>query len=421
MTGEPRRVTRRQFLTGAGIVATAAVAGGYGVSVWTRDAPTTKKQARTVAHGDPRGTLVVVELGGGNDALNMVVPNDPAYRALRPTLGVSDPIHLDDETGLHPKLVKLAERYRRGQVAIVEGVGYPDPNLSHFASLATWWSAHPGGSLDTGWLGRYLDATVGFDDPLALVAIGPTPSPAVLGERSFATSIADATGLTPRLPAWADRASDVVAAWRGFAPAPVDPVTLTERVDDALRLTVSARDELRATLGTGGAPAASDVGAAPGGALVDELELAGRLVAGRRRPRVVYVSGTGDFDTHQGEATRHPALMADLDTGIDRLFTAAGPAGKDLLVMTVSEFGRRPAENGSGTDHGTAAAHLLVGSSVRGGRHGARPSLARLDQHGNPVATVDFRALYASVLRDWLHADPEPVLDGAFGGLRVVA
>ena len=135
----------------------------------------------------------------------------------------------------------------------------------------------------------------------------------------------------------------------------------------------------------------------------------------------MYVSGTGDFDTHQGEAARHPALMADLDAGIDRLFAAAGAAGKDVLVMTVSEFGRRPAENGSGTDHGTAASHLLVGSSVRGGRHGARPSLSHLDEHGNPVSTVDFRALYAAVLRDWLRADPAPILDGSFGGLRVVA
>src|SRR5206468_489080 len=147
---------------------------------------------------------------------------DPAYRALRPTLGVTDAIALDESVGLHPELAKVAARYHDGHVAIVEGVGYPDPDLSHFASLAYWWSGAPGVSGTQGWLGRYLDATVGFDDPLAAVGIGPVPSPALLGSRSFATTIADATGLQPRLPTWVDRPDELIAAWAGYAPADVD-------------------------------------------------------------------------------------------------------------------------------------------------------------------------------------------------------
>ena len=182
-------ISRRRFLTGLGVAGTTAVAAGYGLTVWrdggssstSASAPTTTlatSPGLRLSSRDDR-TLVVVELAGGNDGLNTVVPiADPAYRALRPTLGVGNAIALDDTAGLAPELAALAARYHDGQVAIVEGVGYPDPDLSHFASLAYWWSGAPGVSGTRGWLGRYLDATVGFEDPLAAVGIGPAPSPA---------------------------------------------------------------------------------------------------------------------------------------------------------------------------------------------------------------------------------------------------
>jgi uncharacterized protein (DUF1501 family) len=137
---------------------------------------------------------------------------------------------------------------------------------------------------------------------------------------------------------------------------------------------------------------------------------------------VIYVNGLGDYDTHQGEAERHPALMADLDAGIASFFTALEHAGEAdrALVMTVSEFGRRPAENGSGTDHGTAAPHFLVGSRVTGGRYGAPPSLTQLDDHGNPVQTTDFRILYATALQEWLGIEAEPIVGRGFAPLPVV-
>jgi uncharacterized protein (DUF1501 family) len=412
-------ITRRRFLTGAGIMATAAVAAGYGVSVWARGpAPSTRRGSTADPGGhSPRGTLVVVELGGGNDGLNTVVPSDGRYRDLRPTLAVTDAIPIDKDTGLHPKLTKLAARYRAGTVAIVEGIGYPDPNLSHFASLANWWSARTDGHVETGWLGRYLDATVGFEDPLAAISIGPTPSSALLGDRSFATSIADAGGLGSRAPAWVDHAGDVVAAWRDFAPAPTDPGGLLTRVEQSIWLTVAARDELRSELrttdsGAGGGAAGSGPAAVP--SLVEHLDLAARLASAPHPPRIIYIAGAGDFDTHEGQATRHPLLLGELDTAIDRFFSVLGSRANPALVMTVSEFGRRATENGSGTDHGTAAPQLLVGPAVMGGRHGTRPALDRLDRHGNLVATVDFRSLYATVLHEWLRADPEPILGARY-------
>jgi uncharacterized protein (DUF1501 family) len=133
------------------------------------------------------------------------------------------------------------------------------------------------------------------------------------------------------------------------------------------------------------------------------------------------VNGLGDYDTHQGEAERHPALMRDLDAGIETFFAAVdgGGVGDRVLLMTVSEFGRRPAENGSGTDHGTAAPHFVIGSTVKGGRYGAPPSLTQLDDHGNLVATTDFRLLYASALQGWLGVDAEPLIGRNFAPLSI--
>ena len=424
-------ISRRRFLTGLGVAGTAAVASGYGLSVW-RDGGSTSSSAPTAATtttvprlgtGHADRTLVVVELAGGNDGLNTVVPiADPAYRSLRPTLGVADAIPLDDVIGLHPKLAKLAARYQAGHVAIVEGVGYSDPNLSHFASLAYWWSGTPGHSGDTGWLGRYLDATVGFADPLAAVGIGPVPSPALLGTRSFATSIADATGLQPQLPAWVDTPDDLVAAWSRFAPASPDPSNVMGEIQQAIGLTARARRELTGVLRDAPAPAADDAYVKDGTATA-ALALAAQLVIGDHAPRVIYVNGLGDYDTHQGEAERHPALMTDLDAGLESFFTTldSAGAGDRAMVMTVSEFGRRPAENGSGTDHGTAAPHLLIGSKVKGGRYGAPPPLTQLDEHGNLVQTTDFRTLYATAVQEWLGVDAEPIVGRGFAPLPIVA
>jgi uncharacterized protein (DUF1501 family) len=429
-----QRITRRRFLTGVGVATTAAVAAGWGLNVWRRDetAPSTGPGVGEFGGSSGR-TLVIVEMGGGNDGLNTVVPlNDGRYHDLRPTLAVQKPIAIDRETGFHDKLLKLAARFKDGHVAIVEGVGYPSPDLSHFASLANWWSAAPGESGKSGWLGRYLDGTVGFHEPLAGVAIGPSPSPAIRGDRSFATSISDATGLQPRLPGWIDRRDDLVAAWKGFAPAHVDARSQLGRVEQAVELSGKARTDLDRALRKYQPPAASaqTPGAAGQGnktyptdtAITESLALAAQLVVSKAAPRVIYVSGLGDFDTHQGEAQRHPALMADLDAGIETFFSrldAAGATGR-VLLMTASEFGRRPNENGSGTDHGTAAPHFFIGSKVKGGRYGERPSLGKLDQSGNLAHTVDFRSLYATALKGWLGVDPEPVLGKSWETLPAV-
>jgi uncharacterized protein (DUF1501 family) len=392
--------------------------------VWQRDGSTPSYTAGRAAASPKLGgrsdrTLVVVEMGGGNDGLNTVVPiNSGQYHDLRPTLGVTDPIALDDSIGLAPQLVKLAARYQAGTVAIVEGVGYDEPNLSHFASLGYWWTGQPGNSAGAGWLGRYLDGTVGLDDPLAGISIGPVPSPALVGDRSFAT-------------AWVDTPDDLIAAWKHLAPASPDPATLMGHVQEAIDLTVDARRRLTRALKSDpadampadGLPAPQTNRGRYGGSTVSaSLALAAQLVASDQQPRVIYVSGLGDYDTHQGLAQRHPTLMSDLDTGIDTFFSTldAAGAGDRALVMTVSEFGRRPKENGSGTDHGTAAPHFVIGSTVKGGRYGAPPSLDTLDLNGNLEHSTDFRAVYATALQLWLGVEAAAVLGPGFAPIPLL-
>ena len=413
-----RELSRRKFLTGLGIAGTV-VAGGYVLDTWGRPLAAGAASSAPKHTGAKGRTVVFVELAGGNDGIGTVIPYaDPSYRRLRPTLAIDDPIDLDGRVGLHPSLARLADRYRAGHVAIVEGIGYPNNDLSHFASLANWWSGTPGHASPTGWLGRYLDQTVGFSDPLAGVVIGPGPSPALLGERSFATSISDATGLQPDAPAWVTDPGTLATTWAKFAPHRADRSTLRGQVQDAVGLTSDARAELARTLS-----AAPETGAGDDGTPVASFDLAARLVATKEPPKVVYVTDLGDYDTHQGQAARQQTLLGDLDAGIERFFTsveAAGVADK-VIVVTLSEFGRRAQENGSGTDHGAASAHFIMGSKVKGGRYGQPTALGTLDARGNLPMAVDFRELYATALSGWLGVDAEPILGSGFRPQAVFA
>ncbi len=412
MTAPCPLVTRRRFVQGLGATVAVVAAGRFGISVWGR-APGAAAAAPPAGSwsAPPGRTLVVVELGGGNDGLNTVVPHQSApYHDLRGELAVDDPVDLDGEVGLHPALAGLAARYHDGQVAVVEGIGYPEPDLSHFASMSTWWSGRPGAVGATGWLGRWVDGAGGAADPLAAIAVGPGPAPALAGEQAYAVTVQDASGLAPDLPPWIDDEDDLVAAWAGLAAAPVDSAELLGRVRAAVTATAAARERLAGALD----PPGTD---APGrrGSLAAYLDVAAKLVlAPDVAPTIVYVHGFGDYDTHQGQAGRHAALLADLNGALGAFLdaVAAGGAAERVLVMTASEFGRRAAANGSGTDHGTAAAHLLIGPAVAGGRYGEAPDLRSLDRRGNPVHTVDFRSVYATVLEGWLDADADAVLGG---------
>ncbi len=429
-----RDVSRRRFLTVAGGAA-AAVAGG--ALAWSRLVSEHLEDARSSAGSDgpdtasaPSGgrVLVVVQLTGGNDGLDTVVPaGDGRYFDARPTLHVpeGDVVRLagTDHYGLHPALAPLVPAWEAGRLAVVDAVGFPDPNRSHFAAMDTWWSARPGQPLTTGWLGRWLDATGEPSNPLRAVALGAA-TPALVGEQALPTVVLDPGAFSLRAPKGAD-AAQLTAAFRATAA----PLAADADLAVAQRSVPAALDAVealaRATGGGEGEPAALDAPARSAGrsgaraSAADLLGVAAGIIDLQIGTEVVVVSVDG-YDTHSDQRDRHPALLADLAAGLTAFTQAIERQGRAdrVLVMTTSEFGRRVAENGSGTDHGKAGLQLLLGPAVAGGRVVGDVDLARLDE-GDLRAALDPRSVYAAAL-DWLGGPTDEVLGGTYDRLDLV-
>ena len=359
--------------------------------------------------------LVVIQLAGGNDGLNMVAPyGDGLYYQNRPTLAIpqAQVLKLNNQLGFHPNLTGLKALYDQGKVAVVQGVGYPNPNLSHFRSTDIWQSALPTGVTDTGWLGRYLDgALADVQNPLKAISIGSllpkvfwakkTMVPAVQSLKAFRFMAAQHT---------AAEAQKVINAFQHMYGTVSDAegpyLSLVQMADAAA---------YQATIELGKTSTAAPKTPYPAGPLADELKLVSQIIATNLGTRVFLVT-QGGFDDHAQEAIAHPKLMKDLGDAVAAFYqdmTAQGKADQ-VLLMTFSEFGRRPLENASnGTDHGTAAPMLVIGGAVKGGLYGQTPSLSNLD-YGNLVHTTDFRSVYATVLHNWMGADPTQAVMGTF-------
>lgn len=421
MTDSCHLYSRRQFILGLGAAIVAASCSSKTITVYKQDPtttttsmPTTSTTTSTIPAGTMAPTdrtLVVLELGGGNDALSMVVPHaNPRYYDLRKATAIDNPIDLDGEIGLHPNLPFVSERYQAGNVAIVQGVGIHDPDLSHFTSQRRWWDGtdHPD---NTGWLGRYLDATVGYEDLLGGITIGPGPSQAMLGNGSFVVNIADSYGLGSEAPWWMDDPEELFAAWAGFAPVDV-PLGELSPLQRAISATVTARKDLNTAL----LPLRDAIDREEKPELDEgftrNLRLAANLIVSDQAPNVIYIHGYGDFDTHDEQVEVHGRMMEELNAGLSEFFSIieAGGASDRTVLMTTSEFGRRPKDNDNGTDHGTASTQFVIGASVKGGRYGEPPSLTRLDEDDNLIHTVDFRSSYATMLEGWLGGDAETIL-----------
>lgn len=400
----PLEISRRRFLGGllAGAAGAVALPSWRAAPAWAADPV-----------GDDEGILVVVMLGGGNDGLNTVCPvADPLYHDLRGPLAMTAATTLDigdDHVRLHPSLPSLAARYRAGKVAIVQGVGDPAHDLSHFNSMATWMAGSAvAGPPTSGWLGRWLDTVPGAPDTLHGVAVGSSVPLHLVGRTTRATgvpvSLDNAFG-SDTGEAGAVRMYDAV---RAMASAP------TGRGQWGDALAANGRDtvDLAVTLGP-----VYDA-ELPSGPLARQLALCARLVNADLGVRVLG-AGFGDFDHHANQATAHADLLAELDRAIDAFYAVLDPAWRNrVAVLTFSEFGRRPERNASnGTDHGTAGTCLLVGDRVRGGIHGEHPSLDLAFPWHNLETTVDHRSVYASVLGPWLAGDPAAVLGGTYEDL----
>ncbi|MCU4184912.1 DUF1501 domain-containing protein [Acidiferrimicrobium sp. IK] len=434
---EPRRaglLSRRQVLTGAGALAGAGLLGaGLAFRPWaTSPAAGSGRPAGAVR--STSGVAVLVTLYGGNDGLNTVVPAaDPAYQSGRPDLGYkpNEVLPLAEGLGLNPKMPLMKKRWDSHQLAIVRGVGYPDPSLSHFQSMDIWQTAEASGA-GSGWLGRWLDAT--GTDPMRAISVGATLPPALRGDRQAATAITSGTITLPgRAP--------MIAGFTACAQPGPDRGPLAAAVSgsaaDLLRVRSSLASLTGRTSTSGTAPAgttpsgpgtsgtgaaARATAAASGGALADQLATVAALINAGAPTRVYQVS-LSSFDTHADEKAGQERLLAELDGALDSFLNAVGtgPRAADVVVFTVSEFGRRVAQNASGgTDHGTASALLVAGHGVKGGFYGDQPSLTALDTSGNLRYSVDFRSVYATILAGVLGVDPTGVLGAKFPALGFV-
>ncbi len=356
--------------------------------------------------------LVVVEMDGGNDGMSTLVPYGMSgYYDLRQRTAVSetDVLALDDMVGLHGKLGNI---HRRG-AAILQGVGSPKPDGSHFEMMARWWSGDPlnGRSFDTGFLGRLADA---IGDPAAAavaVSVGSSSHPALLSRKvgTLAIPNADAIG-------YVVGASDDdplrQAFQRGFAGFGERAGTgAAGRFEDLLR---GVRAQTVQFAGTVGEFREEGDGGYPNNSFGQGLRLAAQLLSVDLGVRIVHVPMNEDFDTHDDHSGRYPGLMEVLDTSLEALFVDLEARGLSdrVLVMTTSEFGRTAHDNASaGLDHGTASVAMLMGP-VNAGLYGEHPSLSALDENNDLVATAGFDQYYATVANGWFGVPAGDVLNG---------
>jgi uncharacterized protein (DUF1501 family) len=346
-----------------------------------------------------------VELKGGNDGLNTVVPYaDPEYYALRPRLAIArdQVLQLDQRTGLHPSLEPLMALWKDRALAVVQSVGYPSGNLSHFRSIEIWDTASRSNEyLGEGWLARAFAAA---PPPRAFAADGVVVGGAEMGP--FAGAGARAIALTDteqflrqaRLAAPSGRASN--AALNHILRVEQDIVQAAAKLNGNHAFTTEF----------------------PRSPFGNAIRTAAQVIASQAGVAAVKVSLNG-FDTHSNQPATHARLLKELAEGLVALRAALMELGRwnSTLAMTYAEFGRRPRENlSNGTDHGTANAQFVLGGRVRGGLYGLPPGLARLDGNGNPPFAVDFRDLYATVLERWWGVDPARALNGRFAPLDIL-
>jgi uncharacterized protein (DUF1501 family) len=404
-------VTRRRFLLASGVVGAGAIAGGA-TALGLAELFGTASDPSAAAASRKTGKLVMVTLYGGNDGLNTVVPYaDDAYHKARPELAYPPDrvLRLDGSLGLNPVMAGLHRLWGDKRLAVVLGAGYPKPDRSHFRSMDIWQSASPRGPLDTGWVGRWLDATNAT--PEAAVSFEPVLPPLLAGETRAGACISMGglrlpAGVTGEMVSALGRTDPGESAEQARAAvAYADLVKIDRLLLEAEHAASPAgaddQPELPAT-GTGGADS-----------LAAQLAVVAQCVEAGVPTRVYSVS-LGGFDTHAQERVGHEKLLQQLDGALAGFAArmARTEAGQRVTVVVYSEFGRRVRANASdGTDHGTAGPVFVLGPRVTGGLYGQQPSLTDLDD-GDLKATTDFRDVFGTVLASVLDAEPARFLDG---------
>jgi uncharacterized protein (DUF1501 family) len=397
-------LSRRRFLQAGGVTA-----GGLAMSPLLSHLEAFAAPA--LGPHDP--ILVLVELDGGNDSLNMVCPTGQgAYYDKRPTIAIPEgqALPINATTGFHPQLDRMKWRYDGGKVAVIRGVGYKPPDFSHFSSMAYWMQGWGGANLSypTGWLGRWADGLANSaKESLYQVVLDQSVPLHHVGKKNQASGLplwiggafgidrddAHETRLLQTLSNYSRSGRSGLGAWGDeIAQTGSTLVKLTNQIQPAY------------------------AGDLPDDYFERQMVLAAKLINVNLGIRVI-TTRLGGFDTHSGQGGTsgdHADLMQQLDTGIHKFFTALSKKLKrQVVVMTFSEFGRRPEQNNdNGTDHGTSGVVLVIGDLVKGGVYGTQPLMSdsNLVDYGNLKSFVDFRSVYATILRNWLRADDKQIL-----------
>lgn len=359
--------------------------------------------------GTSEGVLVLLTLDGGADPLDMFVPiSNGTYYQRRGgiAVGAAHALHVNGQRGMHPHLRHLRARWDLGQVAVVDGVGNPKVDLSHFSAMADVQHGGPSqGVPQTGWLGRTLDVLGA--DPLHGVAVGPRLPLVLTGARTRGTTLPSQVDLV-REDRDHDRSVDAALAAMGAGS------TGLGRLGDRIAGTTAGMMDVSATV-------RPLYGTASGTSLAHQMRLAANLINADLGIQCITIRHAG-YDSHARQPEMLGARLLELDAGLKAFHdTLAGTFADRALVLCLSEFGRRVGANGSsGTDHGAGQSVLAVGAGVRGGFHGALPSLTDLTREGNLKHSIDYRHVLSTVVSRWLRTDPMQVLglSGDLGFLR---
>lgn len=406
-------LTRREFIR-------QATGGSLGFLAFSGFAPAflvRNAQAQNPAPERDRSILVIIQLAGGNDGLNTVIPfSDDNYFKLRPKLGLrQNLLPLNDELALHPSLRELHRLFESGQLSVIQNVGYPNPHRSHFRSMEIWETASSSDAYrSTGWIGRFLDNNCSgapeLSDPTA-IHVGHSLPQAYLAKKALSSTFGvKAHAFRRKNNRSADQAYQALLQSERLKG---NANYLQHTMMDAL--VTERRVEKRI------AQYKPNV-AYPGSPLGQSLKRIAALIHADLETRVYFVSQSG-YDTHANQLNRHARLLAELSQsmGAFQRDLAASQKEDQVLTMTFSEFGRRPSENGSsGTDHGTAAPLFIMGKKATGGLLGNPPNL-NLNPGQDLQFSVDFRSVYATVLDHWLEANANQILDDDFARLPFLA
>ncbi len=405
---------RSNFLLGSlsGLTVAASLDGFFSTALAAPSLP-------DLPGGGADRVLVVINLQGGNDGLNTVVPHGmSSYYRYRPSIGIApnDVLRIDNTVGLNPALAPLKKMFDAGDVAIVQGAGYPSPDHSHFRSTEIWQTAVANSYASTGWLGRYLDrAGLPPENLFNAIAVAPVLPEALIAEKIDVPTIDGLQGYGLA----SERNKSQRGQFGAFAGAdtrvpfssPYLPVVAT--IEDHAQRGSAELPKLIAGYKTDATYPATQLGRS--------LALAAQIIGSRLGTRVLYVQH-GSFDTHVSQVVTQNRLLKELADGLAAFYADLAAHGNDkrTLTMTFSEFGRRVAENANrGTDHGEAAPMFLIGGGIKGGLYGEHPSLDALVD-GNARFTTDFRSVYTTIVEKWFARSTDGVIAGSFPTLPLL-